>query len=94
MASLDFKFNHVFCELKIKQQPNSLLCQLHCFTIVILLSFLLEEDLGSATLDDSFVFKIVEELEDWKERQQELFKAEVMHIFSLSCLWFIDSWSI
>ncbi|XP_021933732.1 centrosomal protein of 120 kDa-like isoform X3 [Zootermopsis nevadensis] len=49
-------------------------------------------NLGSATLDDHFVFKIVEELEDWKERQQELFKAELKkkeeaHIAALNEEW-------
>jgi hypothetical protein len=61
---------------------------------VILLYFLLEEDLGSAVLDDRFAFKIVEELEDWKERQEELFKAEVMYTSNMFCFWFADSWII
>jgi hypothetical protein len=30
--------------------------------------------------DDHIAFKIAEELEDWKERQQELFKAKVTYI--------------
>jgi hypothetical protein len=48
-------------------------------------SFLLEQDLGPAILDDRIAFRIVEELEEWKERQQELFKAEVTHISNMVC---------
>lgn len=36
-----------------------------------------DEDLGPPILDDSLAYKIVEELETWKERQQEIFRAEV-----------------
>lgn len=28
-------------------------------------------------MDDSLAYKIVDELETWKERQKEMFKAEV-----------------
>jgi hypothetical protein len=35
--------------------------------------------------DDQIAFKIVEELEDWKEREQELFKAKVTYS---QVLWF------
>ncbi|KAJ4441085.1 hypothetical protein ANN_10935 [Periplaneta americana] len=38
-----------------------------------------EQDLGPPTHDDRIAFRIVEELEDWKERQQKLFKEEVMY---------------
>jgi hypothetical protein len=34
---------------------------------------------GSTVFDDQIAFKIAEELEDWKERQQELFKAKVTY---------------
>jgi hypothetical protein len=30
--------------------------------------------------DDHIAFKIAEELEDWKDRQQELFKAKVTYL--------------
>nr|CAD7409007.1 unnamed protein product [Timema poppensis] len=36
-----------------------------------------EKDLGPAILDDKIASKIVEELEDWKDKQQELFKAQL-----------------
>lgn len=45
--------------------------------IVNLLFSLTEQNLGSALFDDQIAFKIAEELEDWKERQQKLFKAKV-----------------
>nr|CAD7400045.1 unnamed protein product [Timema cristinae] len=38
-----------------------------------------EKDLGPAILDDKIASKIVEELEDWKDKQQELFKAQLQH---------------
>jgi hypothetical protein len=44
---------------------------------VNLLFSLTEQNLGSALFDDQIAFKIAEELEDWKERQQKLFKAKV-----------------
>jgi hypothetical protein len=49
---------------------------------------------ASAIFDDHIAFKIAEELEDWKERQQELFKAKVTHISNILCLRFIDFWVI
>ncbi|XP_015518371.2 centrosomal protein of 120 kDa isoform X1 [Neodiprion lecontei] len=36
-----------------------------------------DEDLGPPILDDSLAYKIVEELETWKERQQEIFRVEL-----------------
>ncbi|KAJ9582592.1 hypothetical protein L9F63_023051, partial [Diploptera punctata] len=36
-----------------------------------------DQSLGPPILDDRIAYKIVEELEDWKERQQILFKAEL-----------------
>ena len=35
------------------------------------------ENLGPPILDDSLAYKIVEELETWKERQKEIFRIEV-----------------
>jgi len=35
--------------------------------------------------------KIAEELEDWKERQQEIFRAKVMKISSTFWVWFVSS---
>ncbi|XP_076281822.1 rha isoform X2 [Lasioglossum baleicum] len=35
------------------------------------------ENLGPPILDDSLVYKIVDELETWKERQKEIFKVEL-----------------
>lgn len=37
----------------------------------------LGENLGPPILDDSLAYKIVDELETWKERQTEIFKVEV-----------------
>lgn len=38
-------------------------------------------------LDNSLAYKIVDELETWKERQKEMFKDEVLYtIFSISML--------
>lgn len=39
--------------------------------------FLKGKNLGPPILDDSLAYKIVDELETWKERQKEMFKAEV-----------------
>ncbi|XP_008554487.1 centrosomal protein of 120 kDa-like [Microplitis demolitor] len=36
-----------------------------------------DENLGPPILDDSLVYKIVDELETWKERQQEIFRLEL-----------------
>ncbi|PSN46071.1 hypothetical protein C0J52_02285 [Blattella germanica] len=36
-----------------------------------------DQDLGPAILDDRIAYRIVEELEDWKERQEILFKSEL-----------------
>ena len=33
--------------------------------------------IGTITLDNSLAYKIVDELETWKERQKEMFKEEV-----------------
>ncbi|XP_069697339.1 centrosomal protein of 120 kDa-like isoform X2 [Periplaneta americana] len=51
-----------------------------------------EQDLGPPTRDDRIAFRIVEELEDWKERQQKLFKEELkrkerIHLSSLTEEW-------
>ncbi|PNF32420.1 hypothetical protein B7P43_G04890 [Cryptotermes secundus] len=57
-----------------------------------LLSANAEQKFGSAAFDDHIAFKIAEELEDWKERQQELFKAklkkkEQAHLSALTEEW-------
>ncbi|XP_012256855.2 centrosomal protein of 120 kDa-like [Athalia rosae] len=49
-------------------------------------------DLGPPILDDSLAYKIVEELETWKERQQEMFRVELkrkeeQHLNLLSDEW-------
>ncbi|PSN31306.1 hypothetical protein C0J52_14631 [Blattella germanica] len=49
-------------------------------------------DLGTAVLNDKLAYKIVEELEDWKERQEILFKAELKkkeqaHLAKLTAEW-------
>ncbi|XP_019885597.2 centrosomal protein of 120 kDa isoform X2 [Camponotus floridanus] len=37
----------------------------------------IDKNLGPPILDDSLAYKIVDELETWKERQKEMFKAEL-----------------
>ncbi|KAL0117303.1 hypothetical protein PUN28_010273 [Cardiocondyla obscurior] len=46
---------------------------LHC----ILKKETIGKNLGPPILDDSLAYKIVDELETWKERQKEMFKAEL-----------------
>ncbi|XP_033215252.1 centrosomal protein of 120 kDa [Belonocnema kinseyi] len=51
-----------------------------------------EDNLGPPILDDSLAYKIVEELETWKERQKEIFRAELRkkeerHLNLLSTEW-------
>lgn len=43
----------------------------------MIIYFLKGKNLGPPILDDSLAYKIVDELETWKERQKEMFKAEV-----------------
>ncbi|KAG5321241.1 CE120 protein, partial [Pseudoatta argentina] len=45
----------------------------HC----ILKKETIDKNLGPPILDDSLAYKIVDELETWKERQKEMFKAEL-----------------
>ncbi|XP_071643108.1 centrosomal protein of 120 kDa isoform X1 [Temnothorax longispinosus] len=46
---------------------------LHC----ILKKETIDKNLGPPILDDSLAYKIVDELETWKDRQKEMFKAEL-----------------
>lgn len=48
-----------------------------CIVSEIIIYFLKDKNLGPPILDDSLAYKIVDELETWKERQKEMFKAEV-----------------
>jgi hypothetical protein len=48
----------------------------------VLSYYSLEQGRERARFDDQIAFKIAEELEDWKERQQEIFRAKVMHVSS------------
>ncbi|KAF3429867.1 hypothetical protein E2986_10034 [Frieseomelitta varia] len=54
---------------------KSLMCMIFCsFNDIIKY---LDENLGPPILDDSLAYKIVDELETWKERQMEIFKVEL-----------------
>ncbi|XP_067209516.1 centrosomal protein of 120 kDa isoform X2 [Linepithema humile] len=49
----------------------------NCGSHFILKKETAEQNLGPPILDDSLAYKIVDELETWKERQKEMFKAEL-----------------
>lgn len=59
-----------------------LLCVIQAlFSRYILFSFSTDAQLAPAAVDRNILYKIVEELEDWKDKQQEIFKEQVTHSF-------------
>ena len=81
---LVYKFNHILTTSFMSHQT---VCTEHCNVLqshnhgsVYFLVTSLEQGLDYARFDDQMALKIAEELEDWKERQQEIFRAKVMSI--------------
>jgi hypothetical protein len=70
----------VFCQLKWRLANECKPSIALFYNFEFIFSVLPEHNLGSAVFDDHIAFKIAEELEDWKERQQQLFKAKVTNI--------------